>query len=306
MNMQNPISSAQVFQSLGQNPPPMTFPTFNGENPQLWRTLSKQYYTMYRVHESYWVSMAIINFQGPASIWLQAVRTKILGLTWSSFCDLLCTRFGRDRHQALIRQFYAIHQTSSVTEYAERFETLMNHLMTYYDAIHPLYFLTRFIEELRGDIRAVVMVQRPLDLDTAVSLACLHEEVADGLYAERRSVQQYPLARLQPASHVPLALPPPPPVAAATPTKYPSLLSPSSTEDGRGTDSASKVAALKNYRRSRGLCFKCGERWGREHTCPPSVSLRTLEEMMDVLGFESSEPTEWTVPSGENLMALSY
>uniref|UniRef100_A0ACD5U680 Uncharacterized protein n=1 Tax=Avena sativa TaxID=4498 RepID=A0ACD5U680_AVESA len=176
--------------------------------------------------------------------------------------------------------------------------------MTYSNAIHPLYFLTRFIEGLGGDIHVVVRVRRPLDLDMAVSLACLHEEVTDGLYAEHRSVQLYPLARLQPASPVPLVFQPPPPVAAATPTKYLSLLSPSSAEDRRGTDSASKVVALKNYIRSRGLCFNCGERWGREHTCPPSISLHIWEEMMDVLGFE--EPTNQTAPSRENLMALSY
>ena len=55
----------------------------------------------------------------------------------------------------------------------------MNHLISYSDAIHPLYFLTRFVEGLRQDIRVVVMVQRPKDLDTACALAIL-QEVADG------------------------------------------------------------------------------------------------------------------------------
>lgn len=188
----------------------------------------------------------------------------------------------------------------------------MNHLMTYSDDIHTLYFLTRFIEGLRGYIRAVVMVQRPLDLDTAVSLACLHEEVADGLYSEKRTSNQYPVSRIQSVALVPLPWPAPPSVVATTPSKYPSLLSPSSedrrrNEAARAPNSASKIQALKNYRRSRGLCFKRGERWGHEHSCPPSVSLHILEEMMDVLGFDSQDDSpDQAAPSTEKLMALSY
>lgn len=52
----------------------------------------------------------------------------------------------------------------------------MNNLIAYSDVIHPLYFLTRFIEGLRSDIWAVVMVQRPNDLDAACALALLREE----------------------------------------------------------------------------------------------------------------------------------
>ena len=37
------LSSSQVFQSLGQAPPPIVFPPFSGENPQLWRTLCKRF-----------------------------------------------------------------------------------------------------------------------------------------------------------------------------------------------------------------------------------------------------------------------
>jgi transposase InsO family protein len=41
----------------------------------------------------------------------------------------------------------------------------------------------------------------------------------------------------------------------------------------------SKLAALKAYRRAKGLCFKCGERWNPNHTCSSSVPLHVVEEM---------------------------
>ena len=82
----------------------------------------------------------------------------------------------------LIRQFYSLRQTTSVADYIEKFEMIINHLSSYYDSIHPYYFLTRFVEGLRTDIRAVVLVQRPPDLDTACSLALLQEEVLGGTF----------------------------------------------------------------------------------------------------------------------------
>lgn len=103
----------------------------------------------------------------------------------------------------LIQQFYILKQHASVTEYIERFKTLMNNLLAYSDAMHPLYFLTRFIEGLRSDIRAVVMVQRPQDLDAACALALLQEEVADSAKPMNYRFQEYPYKGR------PLTLPPP-------------------------------------------------------------------------------------------------
>ncbi|KAF0907290.1 hypothetical protein E2562_015791 [Oryza meyeriana var. granulata] len=48
-------------------------------------------------------------------------------------------------------------------------------------------------------------------------------------------------------------------------------------EDKRGTEAAranprdDKLAALKAYRKAKGLCFTCGERWGRDHKCAQQI-----------------------------------
>ena len=128
---------------------------------------------MFEITASYFVPLSTLHFTGLAAIWLQSIQGKLSTLYWEAFCNLLCARFGRDKHQLLIRQFYSLRQTSSVSDYIEQFENLINHLISYSDAVHPLYFLTRFIEGLRTDIRAVVMVQRPKDLDTACALTIL-------------------------------------------------------------------------------------------------------------------------------------
>lgn len=40
-----------------------------------------------------------------------------------------------------------------------------------------------------------------------------------------------------------------------------------------------KLFDLKAYRRSRGLCDNCGEKWSRDHKCADMVGIRVLEEM---------------------------
>ena len=86
----------------------------------------------------------------------------------------------------------------------------MNHLISYSDAVHPLYFLTRFVEGLRADIRAVVMVQRPKDLDTACALVVLQEEVAEGHKGPWYSQPEGSGLPSRARQSTPLPLPPPP------------------------------------------------------------------------------------------------
>ena len=71
--------------------------------------------------------MASLNFTG-AALWLQSVQKKLSEFDWESFSSLLCTRFGRDRHQLLIRQFYSLTQKTTVAEYIEQFELIISHL----------------------------------------------------------------------------------------------------------------------------------------------------------------------------------
>lgn len=297
------LVASQLLSNLGQTAPTVLFPLFNGENPNLWKTQAEQYFAMFNIHESFWVPMAILNFTGSAGIWLQSVQKKLGGFDWNSFTSLICTRFGRDRHQLLIRQFYAIKQTSSVAEYIERFEVVMNHLISYSEDTHPFYFLTRFVEGLRADIRAVVLVQRPQDLDTACSLALLQEEVAEGEIIPALPHQQFRQPPFFRPTHA----------TVSTIQSRPST--PHISEDRRGTEASraqtdsSKIAALRNFRRARGLCFKCGERWGKEHVCPAQVQMHVVEELLAMFSTEEimGEGEEmYTAPSSpETLCALS-
>lgn len=246
--------------------------------------------------------MACLNFSGTASVWLQSVQKKLAQLDWESFSALLCTRFGRDRHQLLIRQFYTVRQSTTVAAYIEQFELIINHLSSYSDSIHPYYYLTRFVEGLRPDIRAVVLVQRPPDLDTACSLALLQEEVIDGAFGAAPPPPAPRPPDAPPRAGTPLPLPPPPPRVAPA----------SVATDRRGTDAArvdvAKIKTLRDYRRAWGLCFKCGERWGHDHVCPTSVQLHVVEELLELFGvdtiYTNDDQSPWATEE-ETMMAIS-
>lgn len=140
------------------------------------------------------------------------------------------------------------------------------------------------------------MVQRPLDLDTACSLATLQEEVGEGFRHEWFSYEPPPASQSAKPG-VPMPLPPPPPRAQA--------LAPHNLEDKQGVEAArsgsnslssnNKVAALKAWCKAR----------GREHTCPPSVQLHVLEELLDVFDFNTSDDKDNNLSETETVMAIS-
>uniref|UniRef100_A0A453JHD8 Retrotransposon gag domain-containing protein n=1 Tax=Aegilops tauschii subsp. strangulata TaxID=200361 RepID=A0A453JHD8_AEGTS len=112
--------ASQLLSGLGQSHPSIAFSQFTGDNPNLWKTMCEQYFQMFGILPSFWVPMATLNFSGSAAVWLQSIQKRLAEFDWEAFTALLCTRFGRDRHQTLIRQFYTVRQTSSVAHYIEQ------------------------------------------------------------------------------------------------------------------------------------------------------------------------------------------
>jgi hypothetical protein len=149
-------------------------------------------------------------------------------------------------------------------------------------------------------------VQRPQDLDTAFVLAALQEEVADP-YKKREYKKQD-----QGYSHrntLKNALPLPAP---------PLHVSASGSDDKRGMEGArafpcsssvdSKAAAPKAYRRAMGLCFKCNEKWSRDHTCAPTVQLHVVQELWELFQLDDEEvatASQPGFPSEQLFLAIS-
>jgi hypothetical protein len=111
-----------------------------------------------------------MHFEGVVVRWLQSVEHRVCSMSWEQFCSALHDRFGRDHHEALIRQLFHIKQSGTVAEYVDRFSALVDQLAAYECTDNPLYYAMRFVDGLRDDIKLMVMIQRPT-LDTACALA---------------------------------------------------------------------------------------------------------------------------------------
>ena len=100
-------------------------------------------------------------------------------------------RFDRDQHELLVRQMLHIRQTSTASEYITRFTSLNDQLLAYNKAIDPVYFVTRFIDGLRPELRSILLVQLPKTLDTACTLALLSEEAGANREVSHSSTVQF-------------------------------------------------------------------------------------------------------------------
>lgn len=119
---------------------------------------------------------------------------------------MILERFGKDQHEVLIRQLFSI--TGPVSESVERFSELIDQLSAYEAHTDPLYYTLKFLDVLKDEIRSVIMVQRPSNLDTSCSLALVQEEVADS--SRKKDIKRSDLygARSVSKSAYPLPIPP--------------------------------------------------------------------------------------------------
>lgn len=131
------------------------------------------------------------------------------------------------------------------------------------------------MDGLRNDLKSMIPVSRPKDFYTAIYMALVQEEVG-GSVASR----QYPKQDWSSSSKIPARQPLPLP----TPPRTNKSVVPGSAADTTSVSSAdSKLAAVKAFRRAMGLCYRCGEKWRKEHKCGPQVQLHFVQELWDML-----------------------
>jgi hypothetical protein len=168
----------------------------------------------------------------------------------------------------VLSQLFHIKQLGSVAEYIDQFAQLVDQLNCYQPMSDPLYYTMHFLDGLRHDIKSIVMIQRPKDLDTAYVLAQLQDEI--GATHKPREFSKFdPRAYSKSSQRVPMPLPPPP---TGGPTTRPEVKTPTTAQPDR-------LSSVYAYRKAKGLCYKCGLAYSRGHTCSDTVQLHMVEEL---------------------------
>jgi hypothetical protein len=162
----------------------------------------------------------------------------------------------------------------------------VDQLSTYEATAGPIYYAMRFCDGLKDDIKSLVMIHRPSSLDYACSLTLVQEAAVDsGKKEYRRHDQSFGRLSHKPATFL---------------TTAPKYDKPRVSKDKAVSDSAStssvdeKFRALKQYRRARGICDRCAEKWTCGHKCATIVQLHAIQELWELLPDEQSKecPTE--------------
>lgn len=264
----NPVQSARYSEFHRETEqfgfgPRIDLPRFDGTNPRLWQTRCEDYFSMCGTPRQLWIQFASTMFEGPAARWLESVQRRVPGASWEEFCRLLQCRFGRNPHQALVRKFHSISQAGTMEEYVEQFAELYDQLSAY--------------EAVPESI-----LHQPQDHDAAYDLALLHESLTSS------SPQVSQTVRRQPTS---------------TTTNQNRAVTAKSSETHKQTAGEDKWATLRAYRKAKGLCFMCGEKWGKDHQCKQAISLHVVQEMVEFFQCTGSNGSD-TDDEEVNLMAL--
>jgi hypothetical protein len=274
LSVQEAVSTVAAYPSH-KHLPKLDFPKFNGDNSEIWAKKCEVYFDVFSVPESLRTRYATVNFIDRAALWLETVEVSGRIEDWSMLCSLVFKRWDKDQHHIFMRQILVLKQTGSVAEYIEKFEDLRHQLLLHEPSASNVFFVAHFLDGLRDDIRFVITIHRPQDMETVCAHALMQEEEAEG--GRRKSVQK--------ADHQ----------TPRSSWKAPDRMKDHKKVDDRNQKSDDKLASLLSYHRAKGLCFKCGEKWGKGHTCPAQVPLHIVEEMVSAAqqsGPALSDPNE--------------
>ena len=75
-------------------------------------------------------------------------------------------------------------------------------------------------------------------------------------------------------------------------------------DDRRGHGVDAKLNTLRDYRRARGLCIRCGEKWSRDHRCPEQIQLHVLQEVWDLCHGDDCD--DQAVPEDSDTVAQLF
>lgn len=244
-----------VVSDASSSAPHVELPQFDGNNPKLWQRRCEEYFHRWNSPATQWVSYGTSQFVGAAATWLESFLAKSPQAGWEELVLAVQGRFMRNQHQVLLRRLYHIAQYGSVEDYAQRYSSLVDQITAYDARSDPLSLLTRFLDGLKPGVRVLVAIQQPPNLDIAYTMALLYEDMGDGSTAWN-SQSSPSLATRRAHVHQPQPLPQSPArwISKTIEEKKNSEAVRGSVED--------KWTHLKEFRRSKGLCFVCGEKWG--------------------------------------------
>lgn len=277
----SPTSTKGSYSSKGAKMPKVEISDFNGENPRNFIRKCEKYFRFYSIAEEEQIEIATMRFGDIADNWLQGWVSDQTNSSWSQFSKDLCERFGEKSSMEIVAEFNKLQQgAESVVCYQERFEQLKAIMQKFNPGLSESYFISSFISGLSEELRAMLMVHRPITLNQAFTQAKYQEQSFEAVLRRHKLI---PGKITTGKSSYPISFPSP----------KPTILQP---KEETNKDSGGKTNTWEQ-RKAAGLCFKCGDRFSPGHQCKNKTLLAMEANIDDIVQEElTCEETE-----GENL-----
>ena len=245
--------------SFSSRPPvKLDVPRFDGHHPLGWIFKISQFFEYQGTPEEERITVASFYLDGPALSWFQWMFKNGFITSWPAILQAIEARFAPSFYDDPRGTLFKLIQKGSVTEYLTEFERLANRIT----GLSPSVLLSCFISGLSPEIRHEVQAFQPISLPQATSLARLQEDKIN----DRKKHYYWPSS----------SFPPPQP-----PSSHPN----SNHQPKPKTPFIQRTQEDMAYRREKGLCYNCDEKWSSSHRCKGRVLLLIADS-------DESSPTE--------------
>ena len=238
--------------------PRLAFLKFEGVEPKIWLRKCVDYFALFHVPATVWVTSASLHMEGNASRWFEVYKLQHGLGSWQEFVQAVLQKFGVDEYPQAMRELVDLHQRGTVEEYLKEFNAVRYAASMHNHTLDETLFVTHFIKGLKPDLQGVVQSHLPTTVDRAALLAQMQQAIMEKqkqkmlrFSGQSRSYGQGGRTEVKLSSGVDL----------------------------------SKERAVKEYRRQHGLCYTCGEKFevGHQSKCPKRLQMQlnalTTEEL---------------------------
>ncbi len=278
----------------GLRKPKIDFPKFGGGDPYEWLDKADQYFDVYDIPRADRVTLASFHLEGRASRWWRWIRALYekegRRLGWTAFMDEFMKQWGPSPVVNHHGQLAKLKQEGKVQTYIDEFRQLQTMVSGWSDEA----LLGTFIDGLKPWLAKEIKLKQPTRLQEAMRMA----EILDQSYnPERRPTKDGAISKFTK------------PQPSKVNFRSKEVTSTGSKNQQREVKKLSRDE-LQDYIK-KGLCFKCGEKWSREHRCKTgqvyvldasSDEEPAASENSDSSSEEEDHPEE-TEPCAENQQA---
>ena len=228
----------------------MDFPHFNGGDPYEWLDKVEHYFHVYEVAREDKVATACFYLDGKANSWWRWIKAQYdkeeRRIGWTAFEREFIAQWGPSPVVNHHGQLAKLKQEGKVQVYIEEFRRLQTMVRGWTEET----LVGTFIEGLKPWLAKELKLKQPQRLREAMRMA---EILDESYYSERRPINENMGSKFSKT------------LQTKTPWKGNGVVETSIKEKSNDVRKLSREEVQERIK--KGLCFKCGEKWGRDHRC---------------------------------------